>query len=109
MNLVLDYRFADGRDYNGPVSKRGKQILSNAGLNIRVNANSGTPYTQIENPIATRQIGGQRVTTAGYINGSRIGWNFRVDLKLDKSFTIKFKQKDDAEGPARRKLAAGLR
>lgn len=101
MNLVLDYRFADGRNYNGPVSKRGKQILSNAGLNIRVNANSGTPYTQIENPIATRQIGGQRVTTAGYINGSRIGWNFRVDLKLDKSFTIKFKQKDDAEGPAK--------
>jgi outer membrane receptor protein involved in Fe transport len=90
----IDYRYGSGKDYNGPMLF-GSQILANTGANLLVRINSGTPYTanaDITNQVAN--IGVQQIGTGqlkGSINGSRLPWQARLDLKLDKSFDIKFK------------------
>ena len=99
LNMSIDYRFGEGSEYNGPVTKKGKQILSNFGVNLLAQARSGTPYTKQENatPEATNAV--TRVVTLGYINGSRLGWNFRADLKVNKAFTVELaKKNEDKEG-----------
>ena len=85
-NLVLDYRFASGKKYDGPVIHReGKddiQVLSNTGFALTVNGGSGTPYTAsrtISSPIA----GGNNLLQGTY-NGSRIPASFKFDLRVDK-------------------------
>ena len=102
-NLSLDYRFADGKDYDGPVIHRkdGKdiQILSNTGLNLSVNGGSGTPYTAsrtVTSPIS----GGNRLLQGTY-NGSRIPASFRFDLRVDKDFTFKIGASKDGEKKGR--------
>lgn len=82
----IDYRFKNGADYNGPKIGR-VDLLENTGLSVSVNANSGRPYTK-------KQISGGLGTsfsdriTEGSINGARTPWNFRVGMKLDRSFVI---------------------
>ena len=52
-NISLDYRFSDGKDYNGPTITRRKgtdsekvvQLLKNFGVNFQLTGGSGTPYT----------------------------------------------------------------
>lgn len=46
-NLLLsfDYRYQDGKNYNGPVLF-GKQIFANTGARLEFRAGSGTPYTK---------------------------------------------------------------
>ncbi|MEZ4979765.1 MAG: carboxypeptidase regulatory-like domain-containing protein [Chitinophagales bacterium] len=95
LNLTIDYRFGEGKDYNGPVTKKGKQILSNFGINLLTQARSGTPYTKQEAPSSEGIIGSNRVTTLGYINGARLAWNFRSDLKISKSFTVELAKKNE--------------
>lgn len=99
LNATFDYRFSEGKNYNGPVTKNGKQILANTGLNLLAQANSGRPYTRIREPIAERVIGAAtRSITDGGLNASRLGWIFRVDLRLNKSFTIETnKKREDKE------------
>jgi len=98
MNVSFDYRFGEGKDYDGPVTKKGKQILSNFGVNLLAQARSGTPYTRQENVTPDAANGG-RATTLGYINGSRIGWNYRMDLKVSKSFSVELaKKNEDKDG-----------
>lgn len=58
-----------------------------AGLSVLFTFNSGVPYTQsvITNPF----YGGvTEVRPTGAINGSYTPWNFRFDLKLDRSFNV---------------------
>ncbi len=94
-NISLDYRFSDGKDYNGPTITRKKgtdsekavQILKNTGINFQVTGGSGTPYTAQEN-ITSIRSGGTRVLK-GTINGSRLPWQFRVDMRLDKDIYLK--------------------
>jgi hypothetical protein len=94
ITLTLDYRYGSGDDYTGP-KFRGKSILQNAGANFIVRARSGEPFTRKGNPIGTQLIGDAGKTfTAGSINGSRLPWNFRIDLKLDKD--IKLGKKENA-------------
>lgn len=102
MNLTLDYRFASGKAYNGPVSKKGKQILADFGVNILTQASSGRPYTRIQDPVSERISGANRTITAGYLNGSRIAWTFRTDMKISKSFAVELGK--DKEGKESRKL-----
>ncbi|MCQ2308582.1 MAG: carboxypeptidase-like regulatory domain-containing protein [Bacteroidales bacterium] len=102
-NVTLDYRFADGKDYNGPVSKREKsdkkpiQWLANTGLAITLQGGSGTPYTassNINSPIA----GNTSNILKGSYCGSRLPWAFRFDLRLDKDIYFKAnKEKDGRE------------
>jgi hypothetical protein len=61
----------------------GRKLLSNAGINITNFAGSGTPYTKDGS-----QWGG-RSQVEGSINGSRLPWNNRTSLRIDKTFFFK--------------------
>ena len=90
ITLSFDYRFSDGKDYNGPTIDRSKknkptlQVLSNAGMSAQFRGGSGTPYTRQSN-VTNALIGGTQLLT-GTINGSRLPWQFNLDLKIDKDF-----------------------
>ena len=78
--MNMDYRYGGGPAYNGPVWF-GKRILENAGLNVVLNANSGTPYTR--RSLAYGLTDGATPIT-GNINGSRLPWSFRIDATANK-------------------------
>lgn len=80
---TIDYRYGSGGAYTGP-RIGGKDIFSNMGLNLIMTAISGRPYTRRR---TVQPFGG--VGYIGAINGARLPWNFTVDARLDKSFTIK--------------------
>ncbi len=95
-NIVLDYRFGEGKNYNGPSSTRQikgtdqvktTQWLQNFGANFTVSGGSGTPYTRSENITGTYATGGSQLLE-GSINGSRLPWQFRIDARVDKDFDI---------------------
>lgn len=79
---ILDYRFSEGRDYNGPRIGN-KDILSNFGANLQLTAVSGRPYTAAQR---ATQFGGTGIL--GAINGNRLPWRFTLDLRIDKSFSL---------------------
>lgn len=87
LNATIDYRFADGKAYNGPTIN-GKDILSNFGVNLIATAASGRPYTAKFRPTRFGAAG-----TVGGINGSRLPWRFNVDLRIDKTFRLNPKAK----------------
>jgi len=84
---ILDYRFSEGRAYNGPRIGN-SDILSNFGANLQLTAVSGRPYTA---NIRATQFGGDGIQ--GAINGNRLPWRFTLDLRLDKSFSLSGKNK----------------
>lgn len=83
----IDYRYGDGKDYNGPVWFD-KQVFANTGVNMIANLGSGTPYTA--STIATPITGEISPSTEGSINGSRLPWQFTLDLNIDKNFLLNF-------------------
>lgn len=89
----VDYRYGSGKDYNGPMLF-GSQILSNTGINFIFKVNSGTPYTRQSDVITeAASLGVQQVSSGivkGTVNGARLPWQYKVDVKLDKDFEIKF-------------------
>jgi hypothetical protein len=88
----LDYRYGDGKDYNGPVWF-GKQVFANTGLNLIANLGSGTPYsnTKLATPIVNaRNSGG----LDGTLNGARLNGLFTMNAQLDKNITLKFKKEE---------------
>lgn len=92
MFLLLDYRYDEGKKYDGP--KIGKvDILENTGANISFNMSSGTPYTRKAQPGGIGTNFGT-VQTEGSINGARMPWNFRIDIRLDRDFVIGKKSKN---------------
>ncbi len=99
INLVFDFRYGSGKEYNGWVIKRTKsgkdpiQVLANTGLSVTMNGGSGTPYTRSENVFALNA--GSTTVLKGSYFGSRIPWSFRMDLRLDKD--IYFKKKDNSQ------------
>lgn len=101
-NIVLDYRFGEGKDYNGPVSKREKSgkkpinWLTNTGASLTVNGGSGTPYTVSEN--VTSPISSSTNILSGSMYGSRLPWSFRFDLRIDKDINLKLGGKDGQGG-----------
>lgn len=98
-NLTGDYRFADGEDYNGPTIK-GKQILANTGLNIVSFIYSGSPYSS-QNAITNAVMAGAlSAGLSGTTNGSRLPWQYRLDLQLDKTINLKFGKKEDKQKAA---------
>jgi len=100
INLVFDYRYKGGKEYNGPVIKREKsgksplQLLANTGLAVTFNGGSGTPYTRSENVYAFGTT--SRILKGSYF-GSRIPWTFRMDLRVDRDFYFKVKEGSDKE------------
>jgi outer membrane receptor protein involved in Fe transport len=101
INLMLDYRFAEGKNYNGPVIKRKKtdatgtqvvkttQLLKNTGVNFTIFGGSGTPYTRSSKIVPIGQSG----IIEGSINGSRLPWQFRIDGRIDKDINIQWSEK----------------
>ncbi|MEZ5146564.1 MAG: hypothetical protein R2759_05630 [Bacteroidales bacterium] len=66
----------------GTDSEKVVQLLKNFGVNFQLTGGSGTPYTAQEN-ITSIRSGGTRVLK-GTINGSRLPWQFRLDMRMDK-------------------------
>ncbi|MCB0703943.1 MAG: carboxypeptidase regulatory-like domain-containing protein [Saprospiraceae bacterium] len=82
INMSLDYRYGSGKKYNGP-RLFGVDIFANGGLNLQAIAVSGRPYTA---KLVPDPLGG--ASTKGSINGSRLPWNFVLNLRVDKDFTL---------------------
>jgi hypothetical protein len=93
----MDYRFGEGKDYRGPqyTTKKGDgkeknhQILQNLGINLVGRVSSGLPYSS-RTPATTDEEIGVATTQylAGTLNGSRLPWQFKLDLRVDKNFTL---------------------
>jgi hypothetical protein len=82
INVVMDYRYGSGKTYNGP-SIAGIDIFANAGLNLQAVAVSGRPYTA---KLVPSELGG--TGTVGSLNGARKPWNFTLNLRVDKNFSL---------------------
>ncbi|MBM3449124.1 MAG: hypothetical protein FJX90_08470 [Bacteroidetes bacterium] len=95
--MTVDYRFGEGKEYNGPVWF-GKQIFASTGANFIANLGSGTPYTAQVLP--TPITGELSPTTAGGINSARLPWQFTVDLNLDKNIPLTFGKEGDKKKAA---------
>ncbi|GAB4250060.1 MAG: hypothetical protein Kow0079_03040 [Vicingaceae bacterium] len=94
-NITLDYRYGEGKAYNGP-KWFGKDVFANTGANLTFLAGSGTPYTKQANITGAALIsGGGNGTTEGSINGSRLPWQLRVNARIDKDINLKFGKGDD--------------
>jgi outer membrane receptor protein involved in Fe transport len=83
--MNMDYRYGGGPAYNGPVFF-GKRILENAGINVVLNANSGTPYTRRGLAFGLTDAA---TPITGNINGSRLPWSFRIDATANKVWNFK--------------------
>jgi hypothetical protein len=83
LDLVLDYRFDDGM---GP-NVGGVSLLGGLGFGAAFSARSGRPYTALSasgfgvNDTFTSPISGD-------LNGARLPWTRRLDLRVDKQFGV---------------------
>lgn len=75
INLIVDYRL--------PGNFTGPKLLRSFGVNLQTVAASGTPYTATFLPT---EFGG--TGTQGAINGARLPWNLRLNLRVDKQIEI---------------------
>ena len=96
-NIVLDYRWSSGKEYNGPRTNRknGKKPIdwfSNTGFTLTMNGGSGVPYTASRN--VTSPISGGTNLLKGTTNGSRKPWQFRLDLRVDKDILFRMGKKE---------------
>ena len=95
-NVVIDYRWGSGKNYNGPTINRDKsgkapmEPLSDFGFSLTINGGSGTPYTASRN--VTSPLSGGNNLLKGTYGGSRLPWQFRLDLRVDKDFYFKMKK-----------------
>lgn len=88
-NIVFDYRYGDGKDYNGPmIGEFG--VLENTGLNIVTQIGSGTPYSGFKQAAGEALLAGGSSQLDGSLNGSRKPWQYRVDLQLDRNISLEF-------------------
>lgn len=93
--LALDYHYSEGSEYNGP-KWFGKNILENFGVNVITRMASGFPYSRYNE---SWKISNSRPPAlSGSPNSARLPWTFKMDLKLDKEFEIKFKKADGTKG-----------
>jgi hypothetical protein len=90
---ILDYRFEDVRDYKGPMWF-GTKFFANSGINFITTAKSGAPYSRSGVATSTAQSDLGRVQRSfldGNPFGSRLPWQFKIDMNASKSFVIKKK------------------
>jgi hypothetical protein len=90
--ITMDYRYGEGDDYNGPVIKD-FNVFENTGLNIVTNIYSGSPYSA-QTFITDEGIGNMNAGLSGTLNGSRLPWSYRLDLQLDRTFSLEFGGED---------------
>lgn len=102
----VDYRFGSGSNYHGPVwvSKKGSdkekthKVLDNVGANVVLRAGSGVPYSRQFNVTQDASFGiADRSTLKGSVNGSRLPWQFRMDLRIDKNIDLQWGGKGEGD------------
>jgi hypothetical protein len=103
----VDYRFGSGQNYTGPVwtRKNGNsvRVFDNVGANVVFRAGSGTPYTKQSNPTPEAQFGiATRQNLDGSVNGSRLPWQYRMDVRIDKNVELSWGGTPEGDG---RKMA----
>ncbi|MCX6165069.1 MAG: hypothetical protein NTU73_09490 [Ignavibacteriae bacterium] len=81
-SINFDYRFGETDVPKGIFGS----ILKNVGLNVLFSFNSGRPYTRTDVSNTATGVGGDNILSAK--NEIYRDWNFRVDLRLDKSVNI---------------------
>jgi outer membrane receptor protein involved in Fe transport len=100
ISIISDYRYGRGKAYNGPsIVRRVKgtdkvkviRILENTGANMTFQGGSGLPYSAQSN-VTSALLGGSSPVLKGSLNGSRLPWQFRMDLKVDRDIYIKRKE-----------------
>jgi outer membrane receptor for ferrienterochelin and colicin len=101
ITCVIDYRYGEGKEYNGPVISRKIKgtdkvksvlLLQNTGIDFTLSGGSGTPYSRSSKVVP---VGSSTNTVLqGSINGSRLPWTTRIDARLDKDIYVKFGKKD---------------
>ena len=90
---ILNYDFEGKHDYTGPVWF-GKKVFTDAGANFIVTAKSGAPYSKQGIAISSAQSDLGRVQRSfldGNPFGSRLPWQFNIDMNASKTFTVKKK------------------
>lgn len=104
ITTVIDFRFSEGRNYNGPTITRVVKgtdrvrtipLFENTGVNVQLTGGSGTPYSRQSN-ITPEALGGGRSLLQGSINSSRLPWQFRIDARVDRDIQVNFG--NDGEG-----------
>lgn len=91
--ITFDYRYGEGADYNGPMIGDAK-IFENTGLNILTNIYSGSPYSYQNGITSEGFITPNTAGLTGTLNGSRLPWQYRLDLQLDRTFNLEFGKED---------------
>jgi outer membrane receptor protein involved in Fe transport len=82
-NASIDYRLGQGE---GPTIF-GAKLLENFGVNVLATSGSGFPYTTVIEPF--NLAGAARATRpSGGINSSRMPWQSRIDLRVDRRFPL---------------------
>jgi hypothetical protein len=96
----IDYRFGSGSNYRGPVvGKKEMRLFDNMGANLVLRAGSGTPYSRQSNATPEAQFSVQaRPLLDGLINGSRLPWQIRADLRIDKNIDLSWGGSADGTG-----------
>lgn len=96
----IDYRFGSGSNYRGPVvGKKETRLFDNMGANLVLRAGSGTPYSRQSNATPEAQFGVQaRPILDGLINGARLPWQIRADLRIDKNIDLSWGGTADGTG-----------
>ena len=87
--ITMDYRYGEGADYNGPMIGE-TRLLENTGLNIVTNIYSGSPYSSQTTITSAGLINASEGGLNGTTNGSRLPWQYRLDVQLDRTFNIDF-------------------
>ncbi len=88
ISIRLDYRYGKGSAYDGPVWFD-KNIFERFGVNLVMNALSGSPYTKRDAPyIITTTNPSSVALVEGQINGSRLPWQVTFDARINKIFSV---------------------
>lgn len=82
LNLSIDYRLGEGE---GPMLM-GTRLLQNFGFNILGTAGSGFPYTGVIFPLPANAS--RAPAPKGAINEDRMPWSGRIDIRVDRRFTV---------------------
>ena len=91
VQAIIDYRFGAGKNYRGPSIGKVK-LLQGGGINMIFNTSSGAPYSRQSNITSGDNIligVANRSSLEGTVNGSRLPWQVRMDLKIDRNFFFK--------------------
>lgn len=99
INVFFDFSYGSlkTKDYNGPLIK-GKDFLSNAGVTFTMTGGSGFPYSKSSTLVAeAAQSNFNRAVLDGSLNGSRLPWQFNIDMRVYKQFNVYFGGKNKAK------------